>query len=107
MDEEVTAAEEDEVVACTEEAKRLTGRDEAETVFVTVVTAAGLEALAALISLRLPRRFSIITPEAGAGIGAETVAETVAVDGISKTLRQTGHLNGALPIHNFKGKLII
>ena len=68
-------ADEPNVAARTEEPNRLSGRDQAETLVVAVIMAAGSEALAALISLSLPRRSSRTTTEAGgAGTGAETVA---------------------------------
>ena len=75
MEEEVTVA-----VASTEAAKKLTRRDEAETVAVVAV---------ATCLPFLPRRFSTAT-----GIPGAAIEEA----GISKTARHTGHLKGGLSI---------
>ena len=81
--------EEVEIVASTEEAKRLMGRDEAEETAVGVaITDAEV---AACLPLPLPPHFSTT---------AGTAAETVVVGMIPKTLRHTGHLKGAWPIQN-------
>ena len=75
-------------VASTEEAKRLTGRDEAEETIGVAVAVAVFEVAVTICLLFPPRRFSEGT--------LERTPEGTA--GISKTLRQRGHLKGAWPI---------
>jgi len=92
--EEIEAIGEEGRVASTEEAKRLTGRDEAETVWVAVTVAACL--------LFLPRGFSTTSVAGTAAVGA-------GANGISsKTLRHRTLVGGlAYYIEDFSVEISI